>query len=246
MRLYWPLIGNFLACKQYMRYFIYVFAGVLLVINCTPSWAEDTIYTWTDQQNDLTNYAGIPPDDQIGTDNLKVFSPEKGLVTNANLPVRDMTAPSTPLIPSKPSSTTNQSQPATSPGAPPTMTQTPIASSKPIPPAPPVEEANKLPTNTRMLTQGTSQPNFNTANDSEEKHKISEQVNRIEESSKSAKKVAEERRLEEMKELAERVRNGAATKKEIAALMMYRQTASFKDARRAMSTPVKTVNQSFE
>ena len=237
-----------------MRNLIWALTGVVSLSICTTTWADDTIYTWQDQ-TDLTNYAAIPPDDQIGSDNLKVFHPEKGLVTQAGLPARDplvlndgKTMP--PVHPSAASSTSpaatsaSQSAPATA-GA--------VISQTPGTPAAPAGNAKtdttdtaKTPANNaRVLTQGSSQPTIYPVDDPDQKRKISEQVEKIEANAKTAKRVAEEKRMDEMKDLAERVRNGAATKKEIAALMMYRQTANFRDARKAMAAPVKTV-QSFE
>lgn len=240
-----------------MRNFIWFFTSVLSLTICSVTWADETIYTWQDQQSDLTNYAAIPPDDQFGSGNLKVFNPEIGLTTSASLPARDplilndakTALPGTPLA--APANTT--AEPVTPAGA--VISQTP--GSVPLPAAnsakPPEITSGADPlkpaSNTRILTQGGSnnQQTIYPADDTEQKRKISEQVDKIEASAKTAKRVAEERRLEEMKELAERVRNGAATKKEIAALMMYRQTASFRDARKAMAAPVRTVKeQSFE
>lgn len=233
------------------RNFIFILAGTLSLTCGQSSWADDTIYTWQDQQNDLTNYAAIPPDDQISSGNLKVFNPEKGLTTHAALPARDPLINPVTGTPVVPANATGAAAPAgTPPGA--VVSQTP--GSTPAPPAPakpetasassqpdPAKPAN----NAKVLTQGGSQQTIYPVDDPEQKRKISEQNEKLEASAKSAKRVAEEKRMDEMKDLAERVRNGAATKKEIAALMMYRQTANFRDARKAMAAPVKTV-QSFE
>lgn len=233
-----------------MRNFIYTFTSVLSLTICPASWADETIYTWQDQESDLTNYAAIPPDDQIGSDNLKVFHPEKGLVTQASMPARDplvldaKTQP--PVHPSAATAPSTATPAAANPATSTVIAQTPVApasqSQNKTEAIDPGKAANN---NTRVLTQGGSQQTIYPADDPDQKRKISEQVGKIEANAKTAKRVAEERRMDEMKELAERVRNGAATKKEIAALMMYRQTASFRDARKAMAAPVKAV-QSFE
>lgn len=236
-----------------MRNFICALTSVVSLAACSTAWADETIYTWQDQA-DLTNYAAVPPDDQIGSDNLKVFHPEKGLVTQAGLPARDPLVlndgKTPPPVHSSASTPSGSSQPATTvpsgavisqtPGATPSSTGTNKAE-----PAAAPDAAKNPATNTRVLTQGSNQQTVYPVDDPDQKRKISEQVDKIEANAKTAKRVAEERRMDEMKDLAERVRNGAATKKEIAALMMYRQTASFRDARKAMAAPVKTV-QSFE
>lgn len=238
-----------------MRNFIWFFTSVLSLTICSVTWADETIYTWQDQQSDLTNYAAIPPDDQFGSGNLKVFNPEIGLTTSASLPARDplilndgktvlpgTAAPANtmPVAPTPAGAVISQT-----PGSAPAPATNSTKTTEIAPGTDPLKPAS----NTRILTQGSSssQQTIYPVDDPEQKRKISEQVDKIEASAKTAKRVAEERRLEEMKDLAERVRNGAATKKEIAALMMYRQTASFRDARKAMAAPVRTVKeQSFE
>ena len=226
------------------RNFMFILTGTLSFACCQASWADDTIYTWQDQQNDLTNYAAIPPEDQFGSDNLKVFNPEKGLTTNASLPARDpllssTTTPNgataTPAAPGTPAGAVISQTPGTAPAA--STTKTEVAAT--------TQPADLSKPAAKVLTQGASQQTTYPVDDPEQKRKISEQNEKLEASAKTAKRVAEERRMDEMKDLAERVRNGAATKKEIAALMMYRQTANFRDARKAMAAPVKTV-QSFE
>jgi hypothetical protein len=218
---------------------VLVWLSIGLVSNVAVG-AEDTIYTWQDERNDLVNYAGVPPDDQIGSNNLKVFIPEKGLTKEANLAVRTLpaneqnslppmiTPPATviggsPSIVNKPMSNAQQDLLKAQQQA--AQTVSAETANKPATPAP------------RLLSQGNNTQAVNPMVEAYEKQKISQQVDKLEEDAKSAQRIAEERRREEMKILAERVRNGAATKKEIATLITYRQTASFKDARAAMAQP---------
>ena len=70
-----------------------------------------------------------------------------------------------------------------------------------------------------------------------EEEKLNEQEVKLEQQAKSARRIAMDKRREEMKSLAERVRNGAASRQEIAALVTYRQTASFGESRSALARP---------
>lgn len=224
------------------------FIGLTMIIVCTYASAVDKIYRWQDEQNDLMNYAAIPPDDQMGSDSLKVFSPEIGIATNINLPVRTLTVAEQEMMPSmsskplgkviggslaivnKPISNAEEDAAKTQPA---TTNAPDDTTTKSITPPP------------RLLSQGSSQT-IKPIDDVMAEQRISQQVEKIEENVKTVQRIAENKRLEEMQVLAERVRNGAATKQEIAALITYRQTASFKDARRAMALPpkVKAMQQS--
>lgn len=215
--------------------------GIIVICMSTHARAADKIYRWQDEHNDLTNYAAIPPDDQMGSGSLKIYSPEIGVASNLNLPVRTLSEAEQDLLPSmvnKPVGKAIAGSPA--------IINKPISNAeasaavKTAVVVTTAESVNK-PTTTiqpRLLSQGSSQ----TINPIEEivaQQKISQQVEKIEENVKTAQRIAEDKRREEMQVLAERVRNGAATKKEIAALITYRQTASFKDARSAMALPTK-------
>lgn len=203
--------------------------------------AEDTIYTWTDEQESLTNYGGIPPDEELGSDAVKVIDLQKGVTTKLDFPARAGDAaveknkqalkppagyPAAAISAMNPNASTEAT---TVPASAPKM----LGSSTPVPPPSSSAEDDKPAPQPGMLASGK----VSTYIDENESKKLNEQENKLEEQAKSARRVALEKRRDEMKALAERVRNGAASRQEIAALMTYRQTASFGEARSALARP---------
>ncbi|RYZ99133.1 MAG: hypothetical protein EOO68_12820 [Moraxellaceae bacterium] len=205
-----------------MANFIKVFAfSTLILTSYSIQAAEDTIYTWTDEQEALTNYGGIPPDEELSSDSVKVLNLQQGVATKLQLDARH------PLPPTG----NNTAIPPSASSGPARM----IGSSTPVPPPSnsAIAEAAKPAVQQGMLASGK----VNSFIDSEEAKKLNDQEAKLEEDAKSARRIAMDKRKEEMKSLAERVRNGAASRQEIAALMTYRQTASFAEARSAMARP---------
>lgn len=211
-------------------------------LSLQATYAEDTIYTWTDEQESLTNYGGIPPDEELGSDAVKVIDLQKGVTTKVDFPARAVDAtveknkpqlkphagyPAAAIAAMNPNAQTEAATPAAS-----TSTPKMLGSSTPVPPAGNTEQA-KPAAQSGMLASGKVSSFIN----EEEAKKLSEQENKLEEQAKSARRIALEKRRDEMKALAERVRNGAASRQEIAALMTYRQTASFGEARSALARP---------
>lgn len=191
------------------------------------SLANETIYTWTDEQESLTNYGGIPPDDEMGNHAVKVVNLQKGVTTQLEFPTRAVDA-----AVEKNKELKLLTPPGSTPPAP-ASNQKVIGSSAPPAPASSTVEAAS-PNKPQMLASGGSAA---LVVDPNEAQKLSEQENKLEEQAKSARRIAMEKRREEMKALAERVRNGAASRQEIAALVTYRQTASFGEARSALARP---------
>ncbi|WP_026470810.1 hypothetical protein [Alkanindiges illinoisensis] len=211
------------------------------VLSLQAAYAEDTIYTWTDEQESLTNYGGIPPEEELGSDAVKVIDLQKGITTKVDFPARAVDAaaeknkqqlkppagyPAAAISAINPNAPTEAATPATSSA--PKM----LGSSTPVPPPSNTDQA-KPAAQSGMLASGKASSFIN----EEEAKKLSEQENKLEEQAKSARRIALEKRRDEMKALAERVRNGAASRQEIAALMTYRQTASFGEARSALARP---------
>lgn len=208
------------------------------VLSLQAAYAEDTIYTWTDEQESLTNYGGIPPEEELSSDAVKVIDLQKGITTKVDFPTRAVDAaaekskqqlkpPAAAVAAMNPNAPTEAATPATSSSAPKML-----GSSTPIPPPATTDQA-KPAAQSGMLASGKASSFIN----EEEAKKLSEQENKLEEQAKSARRIALEKRRDEMKALAERVRNGAASRQEIAALMTYRQTASFGEARSALARP---------
>jgi hypothetical protein len=209
-----------------MAKLIKIFAFSTLLLSLQTAYADDTIYTWTDEQESLTNYGGIPPDEELSSDAVKVINLQKGITTKLDFPTRnvdELVEKNRQLAKSSAGSQTES-----------TATSTPkiLSSSTPVAPTPSTETA-KPASQPGMLASGK----VNSFIDSEEAKKLSEQEAKLEEQAKSARRIAIDKRKEEMKALAERVRNGAASRQEIAALMTYRQTASFGEARGALARP---------
>lgn len=190
------------------------------------SFANETIYTWTEEQDSLTNFGGIPPDDETGNQVVKVVDIQKGLTTRLDFPTRAVDAEV---------ERNNQLKLLTPPGmsAPPATSTTKVigSSAPPTPTNTPTEAAVSKP---QVLASGGS---TKLVVDPLESQKLNDQEEKLEQQAKSARRVAMDKRREEMKGLAERVRNGAASRQEIAALMTYRQTASFGEARSALARP---------
>lgn len=212
----------FLLNESIMANFVKVFAfSALILSSYQVQAAEDTIYTWTDEQEALTNYGGIPPDEELSSDSVKILNLQQGVTTKLQLDARR------PLPPTG----NNAAIPPSTSSAPARM----IGSSTPVPPPSnsAIAEAAKPPVQQGMLASGK----VNSFIDSQEAKKLNDQEAKLEEDAKSARRIAMDKRKEEMKSLAERVRNGAASRQEIAALMTYRQTASFAEARSAMARP---------
>lgn len=212
------------------------------VLSLQAAYAEDTIYTWTDEQESLTNYGGIPPEEELSSDAVKVIDLQKGITTKVDFPTRAVDAaaeknkqqlkppagyPAAAVAAMNPNAPTEAATPATSSSAPKML-----GSSTPVPPPATTDQA-KPAAQSGMLASGKASSFI----DEEEAKKLSEQENKLEEQAKSARRIALEKRRDEMKALAERVRNGAASRQEIAALMTYRQTASFGEARSALARP---------
>lgn len=234
---------------KFVKFFIIsTLALSVQVLPFQTTQAADTIYTWTDEQESLTNYGGIPPDEELSSDAVKVVDLQKGVTTKVDFPPRavDVTIDKnkSPLKPPAgyPAAAIAAMNPDTpTETAPPTASSsTPkmLGSSTPLPsPAPnaPNEQA-KPAAQPGMLASGKASSLIN----EEEAKKLSEQENKLEEQAKSVRRIALEKRRDEMKALAERVRNGAASRQEIATLMTYRQTASFGEARSALARPKAT------
>ena len=208
------------------------------VLSLQAASAEDTIYTWTDEQESLTNYGGIPPEEELSSDAVKVIDLQKGITTKVDFPTRALDAaaekskqqlkpPAAAAAAMNPNASTEAVTPAASSSAPKML-----GSSTPVPPPATTDQA-KPAAQSGMLASGKASSFIN----EEEAKKLSEQENKLEEQAKSARRIALEKRRDEMKALAERVRNGAASRQEIAALMTYRQTASFGEARSALARP---------
>ena len=197
------------------------------------SFANETIYTWTEEQNSLTNFGGIPPDDETGNQTVKVVDIQKGVTTQFDFPTRDIDAAvernrELKLLspPGSTASAPNNSNATTS-------TTKMIGSS--TPPAPANTTAPEVTSNKpQVLASGG---NTQLVVDPLEEEKLNEQEVKLEQQAKSARRIAMDKRREEMKSLAERVRNGAASRQEIAALVTYRQTASFGESRSALARP---------
>ena len=197
------------------------------------SFANETIYTWTEEQNSLTNFGGIPPDDETGNQTVKVVDIQKGVTTQFDFPTRDIDAAvernrELKLL-SPPGSTAPSNSNAT------TSTTKMIGSSTPPAPANTNTTAPEVTRNKpQVLASGG---NTQLVVDPLEEEKLNEQEVKLEQQAKSARRIAMDKRREEMKSLAERVRNGAASRQEIAALVTYRQTASFGESRSALARP---------
>lgn len=219
---------------------VFAFSTMVLSIQALPlqaTHAEDTIYTWTDEQESLTNYGGIPPDEELGSDAVKVIDLQKGVTTKVDFPARAVDGLieknkqqlKSPAGYTAPTTASNAPVDAATPAA---SAPKMLGSSMPVPP--PASADNAKPTaQPGMLASGKASSLI----DEEEAKKLSEQENKLEEQAKSVRRIALEKRRDEMKALAERVRNGAASRQEIAALMTYRQTASFGEARSALARP---------
>lgn len=195
------------------------------------SLANETIYTWTDEQESLTNYGGIPPDDEIGSNSVKVVNLQKGVTTQLEFPTRAVDAAverskELKLLapPGNTASTANTPTKVIGSSAPPVAVDTPP------------EAANNKPQPQVLASGGSAK----LVEDPLESQKLNEQEAKLEAQAKSARRIAMDKRREEMKALAERVRNGAASRQEIAALVTYRQTASFGEARSALARPKAT------
>lgn len=199
------------------------------------SFANETIYTWTEEQNSLTNFGGIPPDDETGNQTVKVVDIQKGVTTQFDFPTRDIDAAvernrELKLLspPGSTASAPNNSNATTS-------TTKMIGSSTPPAPANTNTTAPEVTSNKpQVLASGG---NTQLVVDPLEEEKLNEQEVKLEQQAKSARRIAMDKRREEMKSLAERVRNGAASRQEIAALVTYRQTASFGESRSALARP---------
>ena len=201
------------------------------------SFANETIYTWTEEQNSLTNFGGIPPDDETGNQTVKVVDIQKGVTTQFDFPTRDIDAAvernrelkllsppgSTAPAPSNSNATTSTTKMIGS-STPPANTNTNTNNTAP-------EVTSNKP---QVLASGG---NTQLVVDPLEEEKLNEQEVKLEQQAKSARRIAMDKRREEMKSLAERVRNGAATRQEIAALVTNRQTASFGESRSALARP---------
>lgn len=217
---------------------VFAFSTVALsfqALSLQATQAEDTIYTWTDEQESLTNYGGIPPDEELGSDAVKVIDLQKGVTTRLDFPPRAADAlleKNQQLKP--PAAYGAASNQAAAAGTPATSAPKMLGSSTPLPSASATAPKPAVPKPTvPLLASGKSDSFIN----EEEARKLSEQENKLEAQAKSARRIALEKRRDEMKTLAERVRNGAASRQEIAALMTYRQTASFGEARSALARP---------
>ncbi|XID74154.1 hypothetical protein ACF3NA_06190 [Alkanindiges sp. WGS2144] len=206
------------------------------ILGSNSSLAE-TIYTWEDEREALTNYGDIPPDDELGADAVKIVNLQQGLTTKVDFPTRavdEAIEKSRQLSLISPSAGPASQNPSATNAPKMIGSSAPASTGATLPPQP---LANDQP---RMLGSGSS----NTANDSAEAQKLNEQEAKLEAQAQSARRIAMDKRKEEMRALAERVRNGAASRQEIAALMTYRQTASFGEARGALARPkVSTKSQ---
>ena len=218
-----------------MSNFYKVLVLTSVIFAAQQSFAADSIYTWTEEQNSLTNFGGIPPDDETGNQTVKVIDIQKGLTTRLDFPTRPI---------DEEIERNKELKLMTPPGmsAPPVNNNTKvIGSSAPPAPANAVVEA---PTNKpQVLASGGSSKLMI---DPLESQKLNDQEEKLEQQAKSARRVAMDKRREEMKILAERVRNGAASRKEIAALVTYRQTASFGEARGALARPKTATKVTLE
>lgn len=202
------------------------------------SFANETIYTWTEEQNSLTNFGGIPPDDENGNQTIKVVDIQKGVTTQFDFPTRDIDAAiekNKELKLLSPPGSTAPASSGNSTATNSTSTTKMIGSSTPVTPANSSNTASE-PDNSKpqVLASGG---NAQLVIDPLEEQKLSEQEAKLEQQAKSARRIAMDKRREEMKILAERVRNGAASRQEIAALVTYRQTASFGESRSALARP---------
>lgn len=206
--------------------------------------ADETIYTWTDQAA-LTNYGDIPPDDELQNNAVKVLNMQQGVTQKLEFPNRAIVDPNNPAnkanVTGSGTSATNPAIPsaAVTPAAPPRIVGQ--SNPPPVPPKAPATDASK-PNAPTMIASGRTDP----VKDAIEEKKVIEQEAKLEEDAKSARRVAMDKRKQEMQALAERVRNGAASRQEIAALMTYRQTATFAEARSAMARPKATMARKVE
>ena len=197
------------------------------------SFANETIYTWTEEQNSLTNFGGIPPDDENGNQTVKVVDIQKGVTTQFDFPTRDIDAAVERNKELKLLSPPGSAAPSNSNAT--TSTTKMIGSSTPPAPANTTNTAPEVTSNKpQVLASGG---NTQLVIDPVEEEKLNEQEAKLEQQAKSARRIAMDKRREEMKNLAERVRNGAASRQEIAALVTYRQTASFGESRSALARP---------
>lgn len=200
------------------------------------SFANETIYTW-EEENSLTNFGGIPPDDENGNQTVKVVDVQKGITTQFDFPTRAIDAAVEKNKELKLLSPPSSTAPTSSNGNSSASTTKMIGSSTPPAPAHtnnPTPEMTSSKPKPQVLASGG---NTQLVIDPLEEEKLSEQEAKLEEQAKSARRIAMEKRREEMKSLAERVRNGAASRQEIAALVTYRQTASFGESRSALARP---------
>ena len=199
------------------------------------SFANETIYTWTEEQNSLTNFGGIPPDDETGNQTVKVVDIQKGVTTQFDFPTRDIDAAVERNRELKLLSPPGSTAPAPNNSNATTSTTKMIGSSTPPAPANTNTTAPEVTSNKpQVLASGG---NTQLVVDPLEEEKLNEQEVKLEQQAKSARRIAMDKRREEMKSLAERVRNGAASRQEIAALVTYRQTASFGESRSALARP---------
>lgn len=212
---------------------------IAVIVSQSAQAGDETIYTWTDQEA-LTNYGDIPPDDEMQNNAVKVISMQKGVTQKLEFPTRNVNDPNpssnTAKLPTMPNSGAPTAATSNGNGSTSTATTAPKIVGQSNPPAAdkntPANDDAKANAPT-MIASGKLDP----MKEAVEEKKIQDQEAKLEEDAKTARRVAIDKRKQEMQTLAERVRNGAASRQEIATLMTYRQTASFAEARSAMARP---------